>query len=82
MELKDTVKLMESDNYKERFKAEYFQLKTRIERLYNLLNRNADDNIDGSPRKLLIRQYNIMNNYLYILMCRADCEGINIMEVE
>lgn len=82
MELKDTVKLMESDNYKERFQAEYFQLKTRIERLYNLLNRNTDENIDGSPRKLLERQYLIMNNYLYVLMCRADCEDINIMEVD
>ena len=31
MELKDTVVLMESDNYKDRFKAEYYQTKIRYE---------------------------------------------------
>ena len=29
MELKDTVALMESDDYKDRFKAEYYQTKIR-----------------------------------------------------
>lgn len=33
MELKETVEMMNSDNYKERFKAEYHQTKTRYERL-------------------------------------------------
>ena len=27
MELKDTIKLMDSEDYKERFKAEYYQTK-------------------------------------------------------
>lgn len=29
MELNDTIKLMESDNYRDRFKAEYYQTKIR-----------------------------------------------------
>ena len=33
MDLKDTVNLMMSDDYKERFKAEYHQLKCRLEKL-------------------------------------------------
>lgn len=33
MELKDTIKLMESKDYKERFKAEYYQTKIRWEKL-------------------------------------------------
>ena len=33
MELKDTIELMTSEDYKERFKAEYLQLKIRIEGL-------------------------------------------------
>lgn len=37
--LKDTVDLMCSENYKERFKAEYYQLKIRYEKLKNLNNR-------------------------------------------
>lgn len=37
--LKDTVDLMCSEDYKERFKAEYYQLKIRYEKLKNLNNR-------------------------------------------
>lgn len=33
MELKDTVQLMLSNDYEERFKAEYWQTKVRYERL-------------------------------------------------
>lgn len=33
MELKNTVALMNSDDYKERFKAEYYQTKIRYEKL-------------------------------------------------
>lgn len=33
MKLKDTIKLMESDDYKDRFKAEYYQVKIRKEKL-------------------------------------------------
>ena len=32
MELKDTIELMQSDDYKERFKAEYYQVKIRLEK--------------------------------------------------
>ena len=32
MELKDTIELMNSADYKERFKAEYFQTKIRYEK--------------------------------------------------
>ena len=30
MELKDTIELMNSENYKDRFKAEYYQTKIRM----------------------------------------------------
>ena len=33
MELKDTIEMMNSDDYKERFKAEYYQTKIRYEKL-------------------------------------------------
>lgn len=33
MELKDTIETMQSADYKERFKAEYYQLKIRYEKL-------------------------------------------------
>ena len=44
MELKDTVEGMESPDYKERFKAEYYQTKIRYEKLKKLLNKmNASE---------------------------------------
>ena len=37
MELKDTVEMMGSSDYKERFRAEYFQLKIRMSGLSKML---------------------------------------------
>lgn len=38
MELKDTIEGMTSDDYKERFKAEYKQLIIRLEKLRAIIN--------------------------------------------
>lgn len=37
MELKDTIELMNSSDYKERFKAEYLQVKIRYDKLHKML---------------------------------------------
>ena len=37
MDLKDTIDMMNSPDYKERFKAEFFQLDIRIKKLANML---------------------------------------------
>ena len=39
MELKNTVSMMESTDYKERFKAEYEQLRIRFEKLNAMLDK-------------------------------------------
>ena len=39
MELKDTATLMVSSDYKERFKAKYYQLKIRLEKLKYMLQK-------------------------------------------
>ena len=39
MELKDTVEMMSSEDYKERFKAEYYQVKIRYGKLKYMLER-------------------------------------------
>ena len=38
MELKNTVDLMLSDDYKDRFKAEYYQLSIRFKKLKNMVD--------------------------------------------
>lgn len=81
MELKNTVDLMLSDNYKDRFKAEYYQLKIRIERLYELLVRYDAGTlgfVPDCPIGLLKDQLNIMRDYLYALQVRAEKEGIEL----
>ena len=43
MELKDTVQMMESVDYKERFKAEYLQAKIRYDKLDAMTVKNVEE---------------------------------------
>lgn len=83
MELHDTINLMLSTNYQDRFKAEYYQLKIRAEKLdetiKNLKNRTADFE-PVSPIELLEIQLLNMREYLYTLERRAKYEGIDLKE--
>jgi hypothetical protein len=92
MELKDTVGMMCSDDYKERFKAEYNQTKLRYEKLkkFNTTIEAAehtrrDPNVThiAMPNhdcsvELLRHQQNIMGEYLHILEVRAAIEKIEL----
>lgn len=81
MELKDTIELMQSNDYKERFKAEYYQLKIRIEKLENTLNHYFDSTINFScSYDLLHEQLIDMKHYLNVLEKRAKIENVNIEE--
>lgn len=83
MELKDTIELMNSTDYKERFKAEYYQLKIRYEKLKDFNTRIKAARLMGNeppkhdcPDDLLREQQSLMGNYLHILEVRAKIEGI------
>ena len=89
MELKDTVTLMNSEDYKERFKAEYYQTKIRYEKLkaFNTKIEAAKLNTTESkvvmpkhdcPDDLLRKQQSIMGEYLHILELRAVIEEIEL----
>lgn len=82
MELKDTVELMNSQDYKERFKAEYYQTKIRKEKLSNLITRWEEGKLPFKPTcpALLQLQESIMESYLDILERRAKREKINLKE--
>nr|DAK60893.1 MAG TPA: hypothetical protein [Caudoviricetes sp.] len=49
MELKDTVALMASADYKERFKAEYYQLVIRFKKLQTMLEKWDKGELDFTP---------------------------------
>jgi hypothetical protein len=81
MELKDTIEMMQSADYKERFKAEYLQTKIRYTKLHKMLVRADAGTLDFTPTcslDLLRRQENAMRNYIYTLEIRAVIEGIQL----
>ena len=82
--LKDTVPMMISDDYKERFVAEYAQLKIRYKKLYAVLEKYAADKLDFKPTcpiEILYEQLDHMEAYLNILKIRADYEDVELPAV-
>lgn len=81
MELKDTIDGMTSTDYKERFKAEYYQLKIRYEKLMLMIEKYFRGELDFTPKtpiNLLTEQSTIMHLYIKALEQRANIEGINL----
>jgi hypothetical protein len=77
----DLIAGMISDDYKERFKAEYKQLIIRMNRLEDIINKIEYDCAEFKPTCSLIllkRQYSTMISYASILEDRAGYEGINL----
>lgn len=80
-ELKQTVELMNSSDYKERFKAEYYQLKIRYDKLHNMCEKWDKNELDFTPtcsRTIYARQLNAMAFYLKVLEERAVVEKIEL----
>ncbi len=80
-DLKDTVDLMNSGDYQDRFKAEYFQTKIRLEKLHNMLIKMDAGTLDftpNSPKNVLQMQENYMRQYLNQLEVRAQYEHIEL----
>ena len=88
MELKDTIEMMQSDDYKERFKAEYHQTKIRYEKLKAFCNKIeastlvhpsvANEPEHDCPLFLLRDQQKSMGEYLHVLELRAIIENIEL----
>ena len=69
MELKDTIQLMNSPDYKERFIAEYKQLEIRIEKLLSLLSAWDLGELKFTPKcsyELLEAQLQVMKIYAFL----------------
>ncbi len=81
MELKDTIELMNSEDYKERFKAEYYQTKIRYNKLHNMLIKKEAGVLEFTPicpMTKLLEQKRYMGEYLRCLEVRAAIEGIGL----
>lgn len=81
MELKDTVELMESADYKDRFKAEYYQVKIRYEKLKKMLEKWDKDDLNFTPtcpRSTYDMQIRAMADYIAVLEARAVMENVDL----
>lgn len=81
MDLKDTIEMMESEDFKERFKAEYYQTKIRYDKLHKMLIKYEAGILNFEPKsslELLTEQAAHMGKYLRCLEVRAEIEGIEL----
>lgn len=91
--LNDTVELMKSSDYQDRFVAEFIQTLIRYERLkaFNTKIQAAKDTLGAEcevempehdcPDELLLEQQRIMGNLLHIYEKRAVIEDIDLADV-
>ena len=81
MTFEDPIPLMLSDDYRDRLKAEYFQLKIRIEKLSRFMKRAKEGKVKlPYPWTMLDGQLKYMRSYRNVLKARIDIEGINLEE--
>ena len=80
-ELRDTVKMMNSEDYKERFKAEYYQVVIRYQKLKSMLDKWDNDQLEFAPtcpRSTYNMQITAMTDYIAVLEARAVMEGVEL----
>lgn len=81
MELKETIEMMVSSDYKERFKAEYNQVKIRYDKLDEMTVKYEAGTLNFTPScslELLKEQKKYMGCYIRCLKIRAEIEGIDL----
>lgn len=80
-ELRDTIEMMNSEDYKERFKAEYYQVVIRYQKLKSMLNKWDNDQLEFAPtcpRSTYNMQITAMTDYIAVLEARAVMEGVEL----
>ena len=81
MQLKDTVYLMLSDDYKKRLMAEYFQADIRANKLHKVLEKYKQCSLDFKPNcsyELLNKRLIHLKEYLGTLKEEANILGIDL----
>jgi hypothetical protein len=83
MELKETIEMMNSADYKERFKAEYLQVVIRYKKLSAMLekwDKGELSFVPTCPRSTYNMQVKAMTDYIAVLEARAVMENVNLEE--
>lgn len=83
--LVETVEMMCSPDYKQRFRAEYAQVVIRYEKLAKVVMDYECGRFDFQPKcsiSLLSKQLAYMESYMTTLRVRAALENIDISDLE
>lgn len=81
MEMNKIIEMMQSEDYKERFKAEYYQLKDRYNKLHKMCIKYEAGTLNFTPScslELLTEQKKHMGMYLHALEVRAEIEKVEL----
>lgn len=81
MQLRETVEMMNSADYKERFKAEYCQVVIRYQKLNAMLEKWDKGELNFNPtcpRSTYNMQITAMTDYIAVLEARAVMEHIEL----
>ena len=79
--LRETADMMVSPDYKERFRAEYYQLETRYNKLKNMVDKwdaGTLEFVPTCPRAVYDFQLRSMKDYLGVLQIRAKIERVEL----
>ena len=79
--LRDTIEMMNSEDYKERFKAEYYQVVIRYQKLKSMLDKWDNDQLEFTPtcpRSTYNMQIAAMTDYIAVLEARAVMESVEL----
>lgn len=79
--LSQTVEMMNSEDYKERFKAEFAQLVIRYRGLKAMIEKWDNGSLEFTPtcpRSTYNMQLKAMSDYIAVLEARAVMEGIKL----
>lgn len=85
MELKDTVEMMNSEDYRDRFKGEYAQTLIRVRKLNDMLSEYDKGTLNfelDCPIYLLRNQSAYMQAYLKTMEERAVYENIDLSFID
>lgn len=78
---RETISLMASDNYKDRFVAEYWQHRIRLQRLKVICEKWDAGELKFTPtcpREVLDKQIALMDDLQILLEQRAEIEGVDL----
>ena len=81
LELKDTVEMMNSSDYKDRFRAEYQQVVIRYQKLKAMIEKWDVGKLNFNPtcpRSTYNMQIDAMTVYIAVLEARAVIESIEL----